>query len=136
MVIILIEIFYNFQGTEKVLSISLGTGEVDELYLHENAFRGMRNLRFLKVYSSSRLDTIKLQLPESFDYLPPKLKLLRWDEYPMRCMPSKFRPENLVELKMENSKLEKLWEGIVVSFENNCYANTNSEIIIFIFFFR
>ncbi|KAJ0242633.1 hypothetical protein HA466_0205820 [Hirschfeldia incana] len=92
-------------GTEKVLSISLGTGEVDELYLHENAFRGMRNLRFLKIYSSCRFDTKKLHIP--------KLKILDWYEYPMRCLPSKFRPENLVKLKMQNSKLETLWEGVV-----------------------
>lgn len=100
-------------GTGKVLSISLDISKIDELHVRENAFRGMRNLRFLKVYSSCRLDTIKLQLPNSFDYFPPKLKLLDWYEYPLRCMPSKFRPENLVKLKMQSSKLEKLWERVV-----------------------
>ncbi|CAN7043733.1 unnamed protein product, partial [Brassica rapa subsp. trilocularis] len=99
-------------GTEKVLSISLDIDEIDELYLHKNAFTGMHNLRFLKIYSKLFRE-VKLQLPENFDYLLPKLKLLHWDDYPMRCMPSKFRPENLVKLRMKDSKLEKLWEGVV-----------------------
>ncbi|KAF8117198.1 hypothetical protein N665_0012s0201 [Sinapis alba] len=105
-------------GTQKILGISLNIDETGELYVHEDAFTGMRNLRFLKFYSKYRVKKewdgeVKLQLPKNFKYLPPKLKLLHWDEYPMRCMPSKFRPENLVKLRMANSKLEKLWEGVV-----------------------
>ncbi|KAG7588897.1 Winged helix DNA-binding domain superfamily [Arabidopsis suecica] len=34
------------------------------------------------------------------------------DLYPRRFMPSKFRPDNLVELKMRGSKLEELWKGV------------------------
>ncbi|XP_033141416.1 protein VARIATION IN COMPOUND TRIGGERED ROOT growth response isoform X2 [Brassica rapa] len=98
-------------GTEKVLSISLNISTIEELHVHENAFKRMRNLRFLKVLGSDESGTMKLRIPKSFDY--SKLKLLRWRDYPMRCLPSKFRPENLVELKMQNSKLEKLWEGVV-----------------------
>ncbi|CAN6855904.1 unnamed protein product, partial [Brassica oleracea] len=105
-------------GTKKILGISLDTDEIGELCLHENAFTGMRNLRFLEIYSNDRLEQewdgeVKLHLPKNFDYLPPKLRLLSWDEYPMRCMPSKFCPENLVKFEMQNSKLEKLWEGVV-----------------------
>lgn len=97
--------------------------------VHENAFKGMPNLCFLEIDSKKRYmlqnEESSIRLPENFDYLPPKLKLLHWDKYPMRCMPSKFRPENLVKLKMQNTKLEKLWEGIVVSII----------VIIFILFF-
>ncbi|KAG2304931.1 hypothetical protein Bca52824_033582 [Brassica carinata] len=102
-------------GTQKILGISLDTDEISELYVHEDAFRGMRNLCFLKIYYSKQSfeREVKLQLPENLDYLPPKLKLLHWDNCPMRCMPSKFRLENLVALIMEDSKLEKLWEGII-----------------------
>ncbi|ESQ44765.1 hypothetical protein EUTSA_v10003136mg [Eutrema salsugineum] len=104
------------KGSKKILGISLDIDEIDELHVHESAFKGMRNLRFLDIYSKSFHRLGKqgiLHLPESFDYFPPKLKLLCWPEYPMRCMPSKFRPEKLVKLKMNNSKLEKLWEGVV-----------------------
>ncbi|XP_056844007.1 disease resistance protein RPS6-like [Raphanus sativus] len=101
-------------GTQNVIGILLDLDEIDELHIHENAFTGMRNLRFLKIYSKLGLyREVKCQLPENFDYFPPKLKLLRWDNYRMRCMPSKFRPENLVKFEMRYSKLEKLWEGVV-----------------------
>ncbi|CAH8360877.1 unnamed protein product [Eruca vesicaria subsp. sativa] len=42
---------------------------------------------------------------------PPFLKLLHWEEYPGKCLPHTLRPENLVELNLENSKLRHLWEG-------------------------
>lgn len=84
----------------------------DELQVHECAFKRMSNLRFLKFYTFGKED--RLRLHESFDYLPSKLRLLCWDKYPMRCMPSKFCPQNLVILEMNNSNLENLWEGVSV----------------------
>ncbi|KAL0684966.1 hypothetical protein Bca4012_051814 [Brassica carinata] len=39
-------------GTEKVLSISLDISMIEELHVHENAFKRMRNLRFLEVLRS------------------------------------------------------------------------------------
>ncbi|KFK31465.1 hypothetical protein AALP_AA6G115400 [Arabis alpina] len=100
-------------GTRKVLGISLNMDEIDELLIHEDAFKNMRNLRFLTIFSNKYMPekTVRLYLPDSFDHLPPKLKLLCWDGYPMKSLPSKFRPESLVKLKMKDSKLKKLWEG-------------------------
>ncbi|KAL1217707.1 Protein VARIATION IN COMPOUND TRIGGERED ROOT growth response [Cardamine amara subsp. amara] len=102
-------------GTQKVIGISLDISENHELDIHKSSFKGMRNLRFLKIYSKiyTAENEIRLHLPESFDYWPPKLKLLSWKRYPMSCMPSGFRLENLVKLEMQESKLEKLWEGVV-----------------------
>ncbi|KAG7536181.1 NB-ARC, partial [Arabidopsis suecica] len=101
-------------GTEKVLGISLDIDEVKKVRIHKNAFDGMTNLRFLKFYKSSleRKKGFRWDLPERFNDFPDKLKLLSWPGYPMRCMPSNFCPEYLVELRMPNSKLEKLWEGV------------------------
>ncbi|KAL1224668.1 Disease resistance protein RPS6 [Cardamine amara subsp. amara] len=99
-------------GTKKVLGILLNIDEIDdydELCVHESAFKKMPNLRFLKVVTSK--NEVRLQLDKSFDYLPPSLKLLSCNFYPMRCLPSKFRSINLVILEMRHSKLEKLWEG-------------------------
>ncbi|KAG2302182.1 hypothetical protein Bca52824_030833 [Brassica carinata] len=102
-------------GTKRVLGIALNTGNISELHVHENAFKRMSNLRFLEVVSKNQRHYMprKLHLSKSFDYLPPKLKLLCWSGYPMRCMPSTFRPENLVKLMMVDSMLERLWEGVV-----------------------
>ncbi|CAH8278073.1 unnamed protein product [Arabidopsis lyrata] len=101
-------------GTKKVLGITLDMDEIDELHIHENAFKGMHNLLFLKVYTKKwdKKTEVRWHLPKGFNYLPHKLRFLRLDGYPMRCMPSKFRPENLVKLEMSGSKLERLWEGV------------------------
>lgn len=99
------------------MGISLNKDEIDEkdeLHVHNSAFKGMRNLRFLNIYTNQSMTKDRLHLLEGLDYLPPKLRLLSWDRYPMRCMPSKFCPKYLVKLKMQGSKLEKLWEGIGV----------------------
>ncbi|CAA7033159.1 unnamed protein product [Microthlaspi erraticum] len=99
-------------GTKKVLGISLRMSGIDELHVHKNGFKGMPNLRFLTIKNTWEKKG-KLQLPKSFDYLPPRLKLLCWDEYPMRHMPTKSRFGNLVYLILRNSMLEKLWEGVM-----------------------
>ncbi|AEE31370.1 Disease resistance protein (TIR-NBS-LRR class) family [Arabidopsis thaliana] len=98
-------------GTQKVLGISLDIRNIRELDVHERAFKGMSNLRFLEIKNFG-LKEDGLHLPPSFDYLPRTLKLLCWSKFPMRCMPFGFRPENLVKLEMQYSKLHKLWEGV------------------------
>lgn len=45
---------------------------------------------------------------------PPRLRLLHWNAYPRKSLPPKFHPEHLVELNMQESQLEKLWEGTQV----------------------
>ncbi|CAG7861946.1 unnamed protein product [Brassica rapa] len=103
-------------GTNSVLGISLNMDETDELHVHENAFKRMENLRFLEVNSKSHYmlgKAGKLHLSQNFNFLPPSLKILCWFGYPMRSMPSKFHPENLVKLKMRKSMLEELWTGVV-----------------------
>ncbi|KAL1220490.1 Disease resistance protein RPS6 [Cardamine amara subsp. amara] len=101
-------------GTKKVLGIALDMDEIDDLHIHENVFKGMRNLLFLKIYSKKleQKKEVRWHLPEGFNYLSHKLRLLRLDGYPMRYMPFNFRPENLVKLQMWGSKLERLWEGV------------------------
>ncbi|XP_023638542.1 disease resistance protein RPS6-like [Capsella rubella] len=102
-------------GTKNVLGISLDMNEIDELRIDEKAFKGMPNLRFLRIFSGSwdREKEVELELPERFDYFPRKLKLLSWPRYPMKHMPTNFRPGSLVELRMPNIMiLEKLWEGV------------------------
>ncbi|CDY08336.1 BnaC09g12600D [Brassica napus] len=49
-------------------------------------------------------------IPEDMEF-PPRLRLLHWDAYPSKSLPPKFYPEHLVELNMQESQLEKLWEG-------------------------
>ncbi|CAH8278647.1 unnamed protein product [Arabidopsis lyrata] len=98
-------------GTENVLGISLDIDETDELHIHESAFKEMRNLQFLRI-STKENKEVRLNLPEDFDYLPPKLRLLSWRGYPLRSMPSTFCPQSLVKLEMRYSYFEMLWDGV------------------------
>lgn len=109
--------FIQLQGTEKSLGISLDLDEIDELHIDESVIKKMSNLRYLNIYTSKLGKEVRFHIPETFDYLPPKLKLLCWDKYPMRSLPSKFNPKNLIKLRMHESKLEKLWDGIKVTFQ-------------------
>ena len=80
--------------------------------ISEKTFKGMSNLQFLKVNGSRNT----LQLTGGPNYISHKLQLLEWKHFPMTCFPSNVNLEFLVELTMRHSKLEKLWEGIKVSY--------------------
>ncbi|CAF1734632.1 unnamed protein product [Brassica napus] len=80
-------------GTKKVLGVALDMDKIhDELHVHENAFKRMSNLRFLKFYTFGK--EARLRLNESFDYLPSKLKIIV-----------------LGQISNEIN-LENLWEGV------------------------
>ncbi|CAG7884214.1 unnamed protein product [Brassica rapa] len=100
-------------GTATVLGISFDASKINgELSISKKAFKGMHNLQFLEIYKTWNAKS-RLNLPQGLNYLPHKLRLLHWDSFPMRSLPSKFSAEFLVELRMRFSKLEKLWEGII-----------------------
>ena len=73
--------------------------------LQANAFKNMRNLKFLLVEN--------VQISKELKYLPNELRLLQWPEYDFP-LPSKFCPQNLVVLNMPNSgiRLEKLFKQV------------------------
>ncbi|XP_010419679.1 PREDICTED: probable disease resistance protein RPP1 [Camelina sativa] len=96
-------------GSKSVIGIDFdyrGIGE--ELNISERAFEGMCNLQFLRI--DGNCDT--LQLSQGLNYLSRKLRILHWSYFPMTCLPSIVNVEFLIELTMDNSKLEMLWEGI------------------------
>ncbi|XP_009122186.1 disease resistance protein RPS6 [Brassica rapa] len=108
------DVLEDNSGTKAVLGISWNISEIAELFtLDEDAFKGMRNLRFLKIYKNplERNEETKLYLPQGIQSLSRRLRLLHWDAYPMSRMPSDFSPAYLVELGMIDSELEKMWEG-------------------------
>ncbi|CAN6805762.1 unnamed protein product [Brassica oleracea] len=96
-------------GSKSVIGINFSCyGIKEELLISEKAFEGMSNLQFLKVNGYRD----KLQLTGGLNYLSHKLRLLEWSYFPMTCFPCIVNLEFLVELIMDHSKLEKLWEGI------------------------
>ncbi|CAI0453483.1 unnamed protein product [Linum tenue] len=83
------------------------------MHLGSDAFVGMDRLRFLKF--SQPIHPCKIHLPDSgLDLLPPELRMLWWDGYPSKSLPSKFSPHNLVELRIRHSPLVQTWDGVLV----------------------
>uniref|UniRef100_A0A1J3GLG0 Putative WRKY transcription factor 19 n=1 Tax=Noccaea caerulescens TaxID=107243 RepID=A0A1J3GLG0_NOCCA len=103
-----------------VLSKNSGTEAIEGIFmdacdltcaLSPTVFSNMHGLRLLKFYCSTSGNECKLNLPQGLDTLPDELRLLHWEYYPLKYLPKKFDPENLVEVNMPYSKMEKLWEG-------------------------
>lgn len=53
----------------------------------------------------------KLHLPQGLQYLSDELRYLHWHGYPLKMLPSNFTPENLIELNLLYSRIERLWKG-------------------------
>ncbi|KAG7589523.1 Winged helix DNA-binding domain superfamily, partial [Arabidopsis suecica] len=99
------EVLTDHKGSESVIGLSLEVYDnVDKLNISERAFEKMSNLQFLRIFLG------RWHLPQGLNNLPPNLRILDWDDYPMTCLPSKFNPKFLVKILLKGSKLEKLWE--------------------------
>ncbi|XP_024044135.1 disease resistance-like protein DSC1 isoform X2 [Citrus clementina] len=109
-------------GTDAIEGIFLDLSKIKGINLDPGAFTKMSNLRLLKFYVpeierflsmsiEEQLSYSKVQLRKGLDYLPKKLRYLHWDTYPLRTLPSNFKPKNLVELNLRFSKVEQPWEG-------------------------
>ncbi|KAL0675723.1 hypothetical protein Bca4012_003704 [Brassica carinata] len=100
-------------ATGNVLGIMLCTSE--KIRICKSAIQGMSNLKFLYFNSSIFWIPQKLDfLPHILECLPDKLILLHWNVCPLRFWPSKFSGKFLVELVMQYSQFEMLWEGTKV----------------------
>ncbi|XP_019059596.1 PREDICTED: TMV resistance protein N-like [Tarenaya hassleriana] len=97
-------------GTEAVKGIFLDLSKVMKLNISPDVFEKMYNLRFLKFYNSKGVNT-KVCLPCGLESLPDELRYLCWPEFPLKCLPSEFCPENLVELDMRHSNFTQPWSG-------------------------
>ncbi|KAF2573295.1 hypothetical protein F2Q70_00001324 [Brassica cretica] len=75
----------------------------------------MPNLRFLRVYKGKDDGNDVVHIPGEMEF-PRRLRLLHWEAYPSKYLPHTIHLEYLVELNLQNSKLEKLWEGSQMEF--------------------
>ncbi|XP_052292121.1 disease resistance protein RPV1-like [Citrus sinensis] len=112
------------KGTDAIEGIFMDLSKIEGINLDSRAFTNMSNLRMLKFYVpkflgmiiEEKLEDSKVQLPDGIDYLPKNLRYLHWYKYPLRTLPSNFKPKNIVELSLRFSKVEQIWEGKKVSF--------------------
>ncbi|KAM7477422.1 hypothetical protein LguiA_025635 [Lonicera macranthoides] len=77
------------------------TNSNDE-FLGTDAFKGMRNLRLLKLSYVTIFGT--------YDVFPKKLRWLYWRGFHLRSLPNDFSQEDIVSLEIRNSSLERVWK--------------------------
>ncbi|CAA7054870.1 unnamed protein product [Microthlaspi erraticum] len=99
----------NTSGTEAIEGIFMDASDLT-CQMSPNVFSEMHRLRLLKLYCSTSWNECKLHLPQGLDTLPDELRLLHWEYYPLKYLPQKFNPENLVEVNMPYSNMEKIWQ--------------------------
>ncbi|CAF2042732.1 unnamed protein product [Brassica napus] len=102
-------------GTDMIRGIFLDTSKQGTMRLSAKAFKGMCNLKYLKIYDSrcSRGCEVdcKLLLRKGLDFLPDELTYLHWYGCPLQSLLLNFDPKNLVDLKLPYSELEDIWNG-------------------------
>ncbi|GMN61866.1 hypothetical protein TIFTF001_030944 [Ficus carica] len=92
--------------------MSLNIHELEsDIDLDPLVFKAMINLKYLSIAEYFDDLTKKLNLPRGLLSLPDELRYLCWNCYPSRTLPPNFKPQNLVQLILQGSKLEKLWDG-------------------------
>ncbi|KAL1223838.1 Disease resistance protein TAO1 [Cardamine amara subsp. amara] len=109
------EVLTDNTGSKSVIGINFDFSMMieDEINISERAFEEMSNLQLLRFSGGDMFQTHKrLYLPQGLNNLPPKLRILSWDHFPMTCFPCNFNTKFLVKIIMKHSKLEILWEGI------------------------
>ncbi|KAG2330526.1 hypothetical protein Bca52824_001706 [Brassica carinata] len=101
-------------GTDNIRGIFLDTSKQGATRLSPKAFKGMCNLKYLKIYDSrcSRGCEVdcKLLLRKGLDFLPDELTYLHWYGCPLQSLLLNFDPKNLVDLKLPYSELEDIWD--------------------------
>uniref|UniRef100_A0A2N9HQ95 Uncharacterized protein n=1 Tax=Fagus sylvatica TaxID=28930 RepID=A0A2N9HQ95_FAGSY len=90
-------------GTESIEGIKLSLPPHVKEELKPKTFSMMTRLRLLIIHN--------VHLPGGLSYLSNELRLLQWNEYPLKSMPESFQPKKLVELIMHHSHIEQLPKG-------------------------
>ncbi|XP_010435135.1 PREDICTED: disease resistance protein RML1A-like [Camelina sativa] len=103
----------NDKDSRAALGISLDTSRIKKVFINKGVFKRMRNLQFLSIYNTRNVKNDRVDIHEDFEF-PPHLRLFRWEAYPRNALPTTFHPEYLVGLDLQESHLEKLWQGTQV----------------------
>ncbi|XP_028756327.1 disease resistance-like protein DSC1 [Neltuma alba] len=105
-------ILKDSMGNEATEGMILNLSEVEEMHVIIEAFCSVPNLKFLEFYGNinGRFENA-LTFPRGMKFLPKNLMLLDWVGCPLQSLPTTFKGENLVEIKLPNSNLTKLWNG-------------------------
>ncbi|XP_050242466.1 disease resistance protein RPV1-like [Quercus robur] len=89
-------------GTLKAMDIVSTYNEQQDACWNCEAFLKMDNLKFLRICGILHVPT----------QLPNDLKILDWILYPSKSLQSSFQLDELVQLCLQQTKIEQLWIGI------------------------
>ena len=103
----------------------------------------MRNLRYMKIYDSCcsrrcKNQDCKLYFPDGLEFPLEEVRYLHWVKFPLDELPPDFRPENLVDLRLPNSNITRVWEGEKVFLRVLCihvFIRWLLSVYIYIYFF-
>ena len=97
----------DYWGTEalKAMDILTTYNEQKDAGWNAEAFLKMEILKFLRIFGF-------LYVPS---HLPNDLRILDWILNPSKSLPSSFQLNELVQLCLQWSKIERLWIGVKVS---------------------
>ncbi|KAK4588004.1 hypothetical protein RGQ29_019126 [Quercus rubra] len=90
---------WRLRGSALLVTNVLGKEAIWNL----NAFLKMPNLKFLRIRNINLLHVPKR--------LPNNLRFIEWSDYPSKSLPF-FQLDELVQLHLQLSKIELLWEGM------------------------
>uniref|UniRef100_A0A2N9ICL5 NB-ARC domain-containing protein n=1 Tax=Fagus sylvatica TaxID=28930 RepID=A0A2N9ICL5_FAGSY len=96
-------------GTKAVQGIVLNLFEPKKVDWNPEGFSKMQYLKLLKIRG--------VQLIHDLKHLPNSLRYLDWSGCPLKSLPSSFQSNELIELCMRNSNIERLWKGTKKSVE-------------------
>ncbi|XP_008237534.1 PREDICTED: TMV resistance protein N-like [Prunus mume] len=99
----IIHVLINNTGTNKIQGIALRMVKLKKADWNCEAFSKMINLKFLEVDN-----VINTSSPI---ILPNSLRIMIWNYFPSKFLPSDFQPNKLVSLEMQDSELVGLWDG-------------------------
>ncbi|CAL9241614.1 unnamed protein product [Arabidopsis halleri] len=74
-----------------------------------------QHLRYLKIYDSlcpqqCEVDR-QVNLPEGLMFPFPEIRYFHWQKFPLDELPSDFDPNNLIDLRLPYSKIERIWKA-------------------------
>lgn len=94
--------------------------ETKNFALERMTFTNMLNLRYLKIYDSFCPRQCKskweLNFPDGLSLPLEEIRYLHFVKFPLKELPPDFRPENLIDLRLPYSKIQRIWEDAKVCF--------------------
>ncbi|XP_034197187.1 TMV resistance protein N-like [Prunus dulcis] len=111
----IIHVLINNMATNKIQGIALSMAELEKADWNCEAFSKMINLKFLEV------DNVIISSMSIPRILPNSLRILKWNWYSSKYLPSNFQPNKLVSLEMKHSKLVGLWDERIIRLLTICH---------------